>query len=848
MKMMITKLKVFMLLAACVCGLGAKAEVTETFTFSTMGYTNAADVTDVVSGEVKLVFAKGSNKDNSPKYYATGTGIRFYGGNTLTVSVPEGGMITSVAFSFASGASYAPSANPAASGNYANNTWTGNAETSIEFTRPSGSGHWRIQKVAVTYAEPAMGGVAAPEISLPTETYRGEQTVTITAEEGAKVYYTLDGTDPTTESNEYTAPFALTETTTVKAIAVKGGETSRVATSVITIMPEVANIAAFIEAGTKAVLTLADAVVTAKNASNVYIQDATGALVIYGSVPTCQIGDKVSGTIIGEYSEYKDHAHQLLNGDFTNAVFTAGGELAPAEVTLAELIANAEAYHMHLVTVKGCTYANMEITQGEETVKFYDSLKMLSSGYTWPVSFDFTGIFLNYQTNTPELIARSEEDIVNRSALESPTFKWSAANVDYDLAHPVALPTLTSTSDGKVTYSSSNEAVAIVNESGEVTVLGEGTTTITASVAATDTYAAAMASYTLKVSDSSAMGEAMAFVATMQKSGTQYALSTGSSKSKVMDAVEVYTVNGKVVNADVTTLSWYVDKENGTIQTADGKYLTATSGKTDLSVATASCKWTWDETDGIFKLGSRSFLVSEGTGFKNYAVSNANTANYSGYTEMMSFADGHIRSGLTEDTWGTICLPNAVAEADVKGATFYSVAGKTEIDGVVTGIVLGEPATTLQAGVPYVFSAAATDLIAAYNGEAVETAAQANGLCGTLAAINGEKDADDTQLSGKYMLVGNVWKLCGKGCSLAANRAYLDMEAVPAVEPAANAVVLSVFFDNETGIQGVNAADAAVDVYTVSGVRVRTSVSAAAATEGLQKGLYIINGKKTLVK
>lgn len=40
---------------------------------------------------------------------------------------------------------------------------------------------------------------------------------------GATIYYTTDGTDPTTESNVYSAPFTVTNGATVKAIAVKGG-------------------------------------------------------------------------------------------------------------------------------------------------------------------------------------------------------------------------------------------------------------------------------------------------------------------------------------------------------------------------------------------------------------------------------------------------------------------------------------------------------------------------------------------------------------------------------------------------------------------------------------------------
>jgi len=850
MKMMFTKLRTMLVLLACVWGVGLSADtVTETLDLTAQGYTGTTVVSDFTSGGVSFKFQKGTGS-TAPTYYVNGTAVRFYGKNTLTISVPADATLNSVAFTF--GDNNRPSANPATTGTYVDDAWTADADTgnSEVFTNPNSKGNWRIQKLVVTYT--TGGGetpaVATPEISLPTGSYVGEQTVTITAEEGASVYYTTNGDAPTAESTEYTTPIPVSETTTIKAIAVKDGESSSVATSVITIMPEVKSIAAFIKAGTKAALTLTNAVVTARNATNVYIQDETGALLIYGTVPDCAIGDKVSGTMIGEYSEYKDHGHQMLNGDFSGAKFTPGGELLPEEVTLAELIAEPELYHMHLVKVVGCTYDNSQISQGTETVKFYDSLRLLPSDYVWPALFDFTGIFLNYYGSTPELIARSAEDIVNKSSLEVPEFAWSATSVVYDMNNPTDLPTLTNTSDATPVYTSSDEAVATVAADGKITIIGEGKTTITAEVAATENYSAATASFTLEVVNTEAQGDAVAFVALY--GDVAYAMSTASSKSNTLDAVAVQTVNGKVINAaNQAELSWYVDKAAGTIQTASGAYLTATSAKTNLSTATTKCVWTWDDTEGIFVQGSRSFFYSSGQGFKNYATSNKDKTGYSGYSQMMTFADGHVRTGLTAEDWGTICLPNAVAAGDVTGADFYPVAGKVVTDGKVTAIVLGEAVTTLEAGVPYVFSAKESSLLAAYSGEAVSVPVAANGLTGTLAAINADKNAEDTELSGKYMLVGNTWRLCGKGCSLAANRAYLDMDAVPSLAAGSYALTMSVFDDGATGIESIDAtASAPVDVYTVSGVRVRASVSSAQATEGLQKGLYIINGKKVLVK
>ena len=58
--------------------------------------------------------------------------------------------------------------------------------------------------------------------------------VTITAAEGASIYYTNDGSTPTSGSTAYSETLTLEATTTIKAIAVKGGITSEVASKTFT--------------------------------------------------------------------------------------------------------------------------------------------------------------------------------------------------------------------------------------------------------------------------------------------------------------------------------------------------------------------------------------------------------------------------------------------------------------------------------------------------------------------------------------------------------------------------------------------------------------------------------------
>ena len=81
-----------------------------------------------------------------------------------------------------------------------------------------------------------ISNVATPTFSPKAGRYAEAQTVTISCETaGATIYYTLDGTTPTTSSTRYTQPLTISETTTVKAIAVSDGEESATATAKYTI-------------------------------------------------------------------------------------------------------------------------------------------------------------------------------------------------------------------------------------------------------------------------------------------------------------------------------------------------------------------------------------------------------------------------------------------------------------------------------------------------------------------------------------------------------------------------------------------------------------------------------------
>ena len=121
---------------------------------------------------------------------------------------------------------------------------------------------------------------AAPTFSPAAGTYATAQSVTISdTTAGAAIYYTTDGSTPTTSSTLYSGPIAVSSTETINAIATASGcGNSGVATATYTIAPAAAT------------PTFSPAAATYTSAQTVTISDATSGATIYyttnGTTPT----------------------------------------------------------------------------------------------------------------------------------------------------------------------------------------------------------------------------------------------------------------------------------------------------------------------------------------------------------------------------------------------------------------------------------------------------------------------------------------------------------------------------------------------------------------------------------
>ena len=120
---------------------------TTTLDFSAQGYNNEQAISSLTVNGVIATLAKGTNADNGPKYYNSGTAVRTYGGNTIKLSANN---ITAVTFTFGSGETHSNTIS-ANTGSWEEPNWTGDAVNELVFTISGSSGHRRIQSIAVTH-------------------------------------------------------------------------------------------------------------------------------------------------------------------------------------------------------------------------------------------------------------------------------------------------------------------------------------------------------------------------------------------------------------------------------------------------------------------------------------------------------------------------------------------------------------------------------------------------------------------------------------------------------------------------------------------------------------------------
>ena len=240
-----------------------------------------------------------------------------------------------------------------------NGTWEGTPSPEVVITCKDK----QVRATQIIFTIDA-SGLAAPSIKPAAGTYYNPVEVNITcATQGAKIYYTTNGNDPTTSSTLFSAPFTLNESATVKAISSKDGKTSGVVTVeyVITPATPVANIAEYQGQADDAVLVFTNPVsVLAQNGSRMFVKDNTGYALFYGNCgQTYKNGDVIPAGFVGTKTTW-DGEPELKNlENFSKA--SSNSPIDPEEIDCADVVASMFG---HYVMIKNVTIVPNEAGTG----------------------------------------------------------------------------------------------------------------------------------------------------------------------------------------------------------------------------------------------------------------------------------------------------------------------------------------------------------------------------------------------------------------------------------------------------------------------------------------------------
>ena len=234
------------------------------------------------------------------------------------------------------------------------------------------------QKAIQLYREVVADELAAPEIS-GNANFVGSTEVTITAAEGASIYYTTDGTEPTTASTPYSAAFTINATTTVKAIAVLDGKTSGVASKTFT---AIASVRAF----------STSLVAVGQSGSYLYAQDNEKGILIYGNTgQTYAKGAVIPAGFSGKKTTFKDLPELTEPSGFEASSETV--EVTPIEITPAQV--NADNFARYAV-IRGATVSESTITVDDEQIALYSGRFNVALPEDLSKTYDVYGICGKY--------------------------------------------------------------------------------------------------------------------------------------------------------------------------------------------------------------------------------------------------------------------------------------------------------------------------------------------------------------------------------------------------------------------------------------------------------------------
>ena len=622
-------------------------------------------------------------------------------------------------------------------------------------------------------------------------------------------------------------------------------------------------------------LTLTDVVVTYNNGKYTYLQDANRGMLIFSDTDKPAVGKKINGDVIVKTHLY-NNLYQLTEFDYSATTLTdaSAEELQPAVATIAQILAAPKSYESKYIKIVDATVKsafssrNSVIYQDDAETNTITMRDGNSSGPLTSKVGDIVTVtgFPTVFGTTQQITVWSQDDIV--SAVKY--FEYSATSCEAKIGVSNTFPALTNDYEEAPTFNSSNEAVATIDAAGVVTLVAAGTTTITATLAT----AGKSASYVLTVSelqsyaytrvnDASEIVDGGKYILvaepiTISEVETVLALTApaGDNKyfaSQVVDSKPYYYGTADVAEKPYELTLESTGTDGQYFVKCNGVYLQGSSSNANFTFLDAKPEttntnaiWTVEinGTKGDLKCvgaDNKVFGLNKSTSDKRFALY-ATTFSSLGvshlYRRYNKTGEGSVAIATTEG-YGTlysdkaVVMPEGLTATTVKAAAdgqltmdWEYAAGNTVPAG--TGLLVkGENGTTYDfITTDNALTLATANLLSGSVADALTTGAAGSKFYKlTYSEVDGEQ------------VLGFFWGAAeGAAFTNAAGKAYL---VIPAGSEA-NGFRLD--GSAITGINNVELDCAADKIYTISGVAV------SAKKGNLPAGLYIVNGKKQIVK
>ena len=327
-------------------------------------------------------------------------------------------------------------------------TWTGQAR---KVTFNASANQVRATKITVTIGQ---AGLAKPVISPAAGTYYDPINVTMTCStSGAKIYYTTNGSNPTTNSTQYTAPFKLSSNATVKAISAMNNEVSDVveASYEFATAVQVKNIREYQQVEDGTVVKFVNPVtVTAQSGQRMFVMDATGYALFYGNTGhTYTEGDIIPAGFVGTKITYGGEPELT---DPTNFQAASGSTTVKPRVITANQIGKDLFGQYVIVNEAEFDLDNMLITDASGEGPIYFNMNVKKADVESGVEYNVTAVIGSYGTDNvvyqlmPVKVKRTDEpdpdntglgelerisDKTNVRITHNATVLWSVGSTTY---------------------------------------------------------------------------------------------------------------------------------------------------------------------------------------------------------------------------------------------------------------------------------------------------------------------------------------------------------------------------------------------------------------------------------